>query len=141
MVSPTSADLRVVSRSIREGTFLMPEGKPAVRGYRFGAFELDLKSGELRRQGVKVKLQEQPFAVLRLLLEHPGEVVTKEQLRDSIWPSNTFVDFDHGLHAAVTRVREALGDSADSPRFVETLQRRGYRFIAPAEVIGAPAPP
>jgi TolB-like protein/DNA-binding winged helix-turn-helix (wHTH) protein/Tfp pilus assembly protein PilF len=128
-------------RAIGREIFLIAEDRPAPRGYRFGVFELDLKSGELRRQGRRVKLQEQPFAVLRLLLEHPGEVVTKEELRNSIWPSNTFVDFDHGLHAAVTRVREALSDSADSPRFVETLPRRGYRFIAPAEEIGAPASP
>jgi len=111
-----------------------------VRSYRFGDFELDLKSGELRRQGRKVKLQEQPFAVLRMLLEHAGEVITKEELRNAVWPANTFVDFDHGLHAAVTRVREALGDSAENPRFVETLQRRGYRFIAPLETIPAPPP-
>jgi len=120
---------------------LSSEKKLAVRGYRFGEFELELKSGDLRRQGRKVKLQEQPFAVLRLLLEHPAEVISKEELQNSIWPSNTFVDFDHGLHAAVARVRDALGDSAERPRFVETLQRRGYRFIAPVEEILAPPPP
>jgi Tol biopolymer transport system component/DNA-binding winged helix-turn-helix (wHTH) protein len=98
---------------------------------RFGVFELDLRAGELRRQGAKVKLQEQPFQVLAQLLEKPGEVVTREELRSRLWPADTFVDFDHSLNAAIRRLRDALGDSADNPRFVETVARRGYRFLAP----------
>src|SRR3989454_2189361 len=96
---------------------------------RFGVFELDLRSRELRKQGVRVKLQEQPFQVLQVLLERPGEVVTREELRQKIWPSDTFVDFEGGVYNAVKRLRDALGDTADTPRFVETIPRRGYRFI------------
>lgn len=104
--------------------------------FQFGVFELDLKAGELRKQGLKIKLQEQPFQVLALLLENAGDLVPKEQLQRRIWPADTFVDFDHGLHSAITRLREALGDSSESPRFIETLARRGYRFVAPVKVIG-----
>src|SRR5215467_1626360 len=99
--------------------------------FQFGVFELDPRRAELRKQGVKVKLQEQPLKVLQLLLEHSGQIVTREQLRSRIWPANTFVEFDHGLYSAMARLREALGDSSDSPRFIETVARRGYRFIAP----------
>jgi len=98
---------------------------------RFATFEVNLRAGELRKQGVRIKLQEQPFHVLKILLERPGEVVTREELRAAIWQSDTFVDFDNGLNTSINKLREALGDSADSPRFVETLPRRGYRFIAP----------
>jgi DNA-binding winged helix-turn-helix (wHTH) protein len=98
---------------------------------RFGLFEADLVAGELRKNGNRIRLQEQPFQVLAALLESPGEVVTREQLRQKIWPADTFVDFDHSLNTAINKIREALGDSAASPRFVETLARRGYRFIAP----------
>lgn len=104
---------------------------------RFGSFEVSPRGGELRRNGSKIKLQEQPFQVLTLLLAKPGEVVTREELRDKLWPANTFVDFDHGLNAAVKRLRDALGDSAENPRFIETLARRGYRFIAPVVNEGA----
>ncbi len=97
---------------------------------RFGVFELDTESRELRKQGVKVRLQEQPFQILQVLLEHPGKVVTREELQQRIWPSDTFVDFDRGLYNAIKKLREALRDSAESPRFIETLSRRGYRFIA-----------
>jgi TolB-like protein/DNA-binding winged helix-turn-helix (wHTH) protein/Tfp pilus assembly protein PilF len=100
---------------------------------RFGVFEVDLRTGELRRQGLRLKLPSQSFQVLKVLLEHPGELVSREELREKLWPADTFVDFDHGLNAAVNRLREALGDSADSPRFVETLPRRGYRLIVPVE--------
>src|SRR6201981_1142153 len=100
---------------------------------RFGIFEVDLRAGQLRRSGVKVRLQEQPFQVLSMLLERPGEVVTREDLHARLWPADTFVDFDHGLNAAVKRLRDALGDSAENPRFVETLARRGSRFISPVE--------
>ena len=95
----------------------------------FSIFELDLKAGELRRNGTKVKIQEQPFQILAALLERPGEVVTREELRNRLWPADTFVDFDHGLNAAIKRLRDALGESAETPVFVETLARRGYRFI------------
>src|SRR5439155_8898437 len=97
----------------------------------FGRFELDLQSGELRHAGQKVKLQEQPFQVLARLLENPGKIVTREELRSKLWPEDTFVDFDHSLNAAIKRLRDALGESADAPVFIETLARRGYRFIAP----------
>jgi DNA-binding winged helix-turn-helix (wHTH) protein/Tol biopolymer transport system component len=104
----------------------------------FGVFQVDLRAGELRKNGVKVKLQEQPFQVLCLLLDHPGELVSREEFRNRLWPADTFVDFDHGLNAAIKRLRDALGDSADSPAFIETLARRGYRFIAPVEGGAAP---
>jgi len=100
-------------------------------------FELDLSAGELRKSGVKQRLQGQPFQVLALLLERAGEVVTREELQQKLWPSDTFVDFDHSLNTAINKVREALGDSASNPRYVETLARRGYRFIAPVQ---APLP-
>jgi TolB-like protein/DNA-binding winged helix-turn-helix (wHTH) protein/Tfp pilus assembly protein PilF len=103
------------------------------RTYRFATFELDSRSGELLKEGRKLRLQEQPFQVLRLLLENPGEVVTREELRQKLWPEDTFVDFDHGLNNAVNRLRELLSDSAEKPRYIETLPRRGYRFIAPVE--------
>jgi cholera toxin transcriptional activator len=105
----------------------------STRVARFGVFELDLSAGELRKNGVKLRLQEQPFQVLALLLERSGEVVTREELQQKLWPSDTFVDFDHSLNTAINKVREALGDSASSPRYVETLARRGYRFIAPVQ--------
>src|SRR5260370_24482461 len=97
----------------------------------FGVFEVDVRSGELRKQGVRIKLQEQPFHVLTVLLQRPGEVVTREELRNQNWPPDTFVDFDNSLNTAINKLREALGDSADNSRFVETLPRRGYRFLVP----------
>jgi DNA-binding winged helix-turn-helix (wHTH) protein len=104
-----------------------------ARVARFGLFELDLSAGELRKGGVKLRLQGQPFQVLAVLLERAGDVVTREELQQKLWPSDTFVDFDHSLNTAINKVREALGDSASSPRYVETLARRGYRFIAPVQ--------
>jgi DNA-binding winged helix-turn-helix (wHTH) protein/tetratricopeptide (TPR) repeat protein len=98
---------------------------------RFGNFEIDVRAGELRRNGVKLKLQEQPFQILCMLVERPGEVVTREELRNRLWSADTFVDFDHSLNAAIKRLRDALGESADAPVFIETMARRGYRFIAP----------
>src|SRR6267378_1418826 len=98
------------------------------RVFRFGVFQVDVRAGELRKNGVKLKLQEQPFQVLCLLLEHPGELVSREELRSRLWSADTFVDFDHGLNAAIKRLRDALGESADTPVFIETLARRGYRF-------------
>lgn len=103
---------------------------------RFGVFQADARSGELRRDGVRVKLQEQPFQVLVLLLERPGEVVTREELTQRLWPDNTFVDFERGLNKAINRLREALKDNAEKPRFIETLPHRGYRFIAPVDGAG-----
>ena len=104
------------------------------RHVRFGVFELDLQSGELRKSGSRLALQQQPLQLLSVLLERPGELVTREDLRKRLWPDDTFVDFEHGLNAAVKRLRDTLGDSADSPRFVETVPRRGYRFIAPTNL-------
>lgn len=109
-----------------EGGHLLPNT------VRFGIFEVDLRAGELRKRGTKIRLQEKPFQVLAMLLEKPGEVVRREELQNRLWP-DTIVEFEHNLNAAVKRLREALGDPADSPRFVETLPRRGYRFIAPIE--------
>src|SRR3981081_49733 len=97
---------------------------------RFGVFEVDLRAAELRKRGVRIKLQEQPFRILSLLLEHPGEVVTREELREELWPAHTFVDFDRSLNKAMTKLRSALADSAESPRYVETVPRHGYRFLA-----------
>src|SRR5215470_15842784 len=112
-----------------------------VRGVlRFGVFELDPRSGDLRRNGLKLKLTGQPFQVLAMLLERRGDVVTREEIQKRLWPADTFVDFDHSLNTAINKIREALGDSAESPRFVETVPRRGYRFIAPVDV-GAPLVP
>jgi DNA-binding winged helix-turn-helix (wHTH) protein len=103
---------------------------------QFGVFELDLQRVELRKQGAKIKLQEQPLKVLQLLLENPGQIVSREQIRTRIWPANTFVEFDQGLYSAMARLRDTLGDSSDSPRFIETVPRRGYRFIAPVTESG-----
>src|SRR5579863_5641189 len=102
---------------------------------RFGVFELDLRAGELRKHGLRIRIQEQPFQVLVMLLEHPGDVVTREELQKKLWPADTFVDFDHGLNKAISKIREALSDSVESPRFVETVARRGYRFLADVNVV------
>ena len=99
---------------------------------RFDVFALDLRAGELYKSGRKIKLQEQPFRILAMLLEQPGQVVTREQLRERLWPEHTFVDFDHSLNTAVKKLRQALNDEADKPRFIETLPKRGYRFVGPA---------
>lgn len=111
----------------------MSDTHPATRVARFGSFEVDLRAGELRKKGVRIRLQEKPFQMLSALLEHPGELITREALRQRLWSSDTFVDFDGSLNTAVGKLREALGDSAENPRFVETVPRRGYRFIAPVE--------
>jgi cholera toxin transcriptional activator len=112
----------------------MTDTRPARR-YRFGVFEVDATTGELRRQGVRIKLHSQPFHVLFMLLERPGEVLTREEISRELWPDGTFVDYEHGVNSAVNRLRDALGDKASNPRFVETLARRGYRFVAPVERI------
>ncbi len=108
----------------------MEATRRSQREFRFGLFRVDLDAAELRKQGHRIRLQEQPFQVLAMFLERPGEVVTREELRKKLWPADTFVDFDHGLNIAINKLREALGDSAEEPRFIETLPRRGYRFIA-----------
>jgi cholera toxin transcriptional activator len=122
---------------VLHSALFMPVPQSNGRIVRFGVFELDLAAGELRRNGVKLRLQEQPFQVLAILLERAGDVVTRDDLRQKLWQSDTFVDFDHSLNTAVNKLRETLGDSASSPRYVETLARRGYRFIAPVQ---QPAP-
>src|SRR5262245_1650406 len=114
---------------------MLPEQR-MLRVARFGAFEADLQSEELRRQGLKVRLRGKPFRILALLLERPGEPVTRQELREKLWHDGTFVDFDHGLNNAVNKLREALGDSASIPRFIETLPGLGYRFIAPVALDG-----
>src|SRR5271170_1838737 len=118
----------------------MPTSQLGVRLLRFDNFELDLRTGELRKHGVRLRLQGQPLQVLAALLEHAGDVVTREELRALIWTTDTFVDFDHSLHNAVARIREVLGDSAERPHYIETLPRRGYRFIAPVDAGDIPAP-
>jgi len=107
----------------------MESAHPSRGAVRFGVFEVDLRAGELRKRGVKIKLQDQPFQILQILLERSGEVVTREEIRGRIWPADTFVDFDQGLNNAIKRLRESLSDSPDNPRFIETIPRRGYRFI------------
>lgn len=104
---------------------------PASRVIRFGVFEVDPRSGELRKHGIRIRLQDQPYQILAILLDHPGEIVSREEIRERLWPGDTFVNFDHSLNTAVMRLREALSDSSDNPRFIETIPRRGYRFIAP----------
>jgi DNA-binding winged helix-turn-helix (wHTH) protein len=128
-----------MNSSPRKDEATVPDSAPRL--VRFGIFELDLETGELRRKGARVPLQEQPFQVLAELVRRPGELVTREQLRARLWPAAVFVDFDHGLNKAVGKVRDALGDLAERPRFVETLERRGYRFIAQVERarVGRPA--
>ena len=111
-------------------------GPAPPRRYRFGAFEADVSTGELRRQGIRLRLNAQPFQVLCLLLDRPGELLTRDQIASHLWPDGTYVDSEHGVNSAVNRIREALNDSASSPRFIETLARRGYRFVAPVERIG-----
>lgn len=112
-----------------------------ARRYRFGVFEADASTGELRRQGIRIKLNAQPFQVLVMLLERSGELLTREDISRELWPDGVFVDAEHGVNSAVNRIREALGDTASNPRFVQTLARRGYRFVAPVERIGASEDP
>jgi DNA-binding winged helix-turn-helix (wHTH) protein len=112
---------------------LMPQPAPGAAILRFDVYALDLRAGELFKSGRKIKLQEQPFRILTMLLEHPGELVTREELRRRLWSEDTFVDFEHSLNTAIKKLRRALCDEADKPRFVETLPRRGYRFIGSVE--------
>lgn len=110
-------------------------GSPSSRSQiiRFATFELEPRAGELRKGGIRIRLQVQPFQVLQILLEHPGEVITREELQKRIWPADTFVDFDHGLNNAIKRLRETLSDEAETPRYIETIPLRGYRFIGNIE--------
>src|SRR5215470_1789892 len=117
----------------------MPQPDLVPTVVRFSHFEVDVRAGELRKHGRRVRLQEQPLRVLSMLLERPGELVTREELRLSLWPVDTFVDFDHGLNSAVARLRDTLCDSADTPRFVETIPRKGYRFVGQVEEVEPPA--
>src|SRR6201997_3432618 len=115
-----------------------PAPNPVVR---FGTYEVSLQSGELRKGGLRIRVQQQPMKLLEVLLEHPGEVVTREELRSRVWPSESFGDFDQALNIAIGKLRSALGDSAESPRFIETLPKRGYRFIADVSVVDTGARP
>ena len=120
-------------------------GRNGHRTVRFGAFEADLHAGEVRKSGSRIKLQDQPFKVLQILLEHPGVLVTRDELQSRIWPSENFGDFDHAVNVAIGKLRTALGDTADNPCFIETVPRRGYRFVGkleepPVEVAPPKAP-
>src|SRR6266852_6768023 len=128
VASPPAGRTVVLNSRVTQATMAVPI--PSFR-VRFGVFEADLRCGELHKQGIKIKLHDQPFQVLAMLLERPGELVTREQLYQKLWAADTFVDFDVGLNSAIKRLRDALGDSAEEPRYIETLPRRGYRFIAP----------
>jgi DNA-binding winged helix-turn-helix (wHTH) protein len=121
---------------LNAGGFSVREFPSSVLSVRFGVFEVDVRAGELRKKGIRIRLQGQPFLLLITLLKQQGEVVTREELRRTLWPQDTFVDFDHSRGTAINKLREVLGDSAANPRFVETLPRRGYRFIAPVVVVG-----
>src|SRR5437868_3525858 len=114
----------------------MESASDTISKVRFGEFEVDLRSGELRRNGARIKLQEQPFQILASLLERPGDVVTRDELRRKLWPEGIHLDFENGLNIAVKKLRQALGDEAETHRFIETLPRRGYRFLAPVETAG-----
>jgi cholera toxin transcriptional activator len=126
---PTTNDFLAVHYGL--AVMPLPSSNRETSLLRFGVFEVDMAAGELRKNGARIRLQEQPFQVLTALLQNAGQVVTRDYLRETIWPADTFVDFDHSLNTAVNKIRESLGDSASNPRFVETLARRGYRFIAP----------
>jgi eukaryotic-like serine/threonine-protein kinase len=111
-----------------------------ARFFRFGPFELNVRAGELRKHGIRIKLREQPIRILVMLLEHPGEVVLRDEIRFQLWPNNTIVEFDHGINAVIQKLRDALGESADKPRYVETVARRGYRFLGDVERVGEALP-
>src|ERR1700676_516118 len=114
-------------------------GSPAAN-IRFGPFELDVRAAELCKAGLRIRLQDQPFQILRMLLKCPGEVVLREEIRNQLWPNDTVVEFDHSINTAVKRLRDALGESADKPRYIETLARRGYRFIGELDAANRPTP-
>src|SRR6516162_3473053 len=112
----------------------MTAGGRAPQTYRFGLFEVDERQGDILKQGSRMRLRGRPYDILLILLDRPGELITREELRARLWSSDTFVDFDHGLNASVNRLRDVLGDSAETPRFIETIPRKGYRFLAPVTV-------
>src|SRR6185369_7136346 len=112
---------------VLQGSWVMAEAKRTGAPVRFGAFEADVDARQLRKHGLRIKLADQPFLLLSELLERPGEILTREELQSKLWPSDTFVDFDRGLNKAMNRLREVLGDSAEEPRYIETVPRRGYR--------------
>src|SRR5450631_165134 len=122
------------STNFRTLGFAMTQAAQPFRRLRFGVFEADFRTGELTKRGKRVRLQEQPFQLLAMLLDRPGDLVTREELHGKLWPQ-TIVDFDHGLNKAISKIREALGDSAENPRFIETVARRGYRFLADVAVV------
>src|SRR6516165_5725456 len=109
--------------------------------YSFGVFELDSRARELKKHGVRIKLQEQPLRILLMLAQHPGEVITREQIQSELWPAGTYVDYENAINSSVRKLREALGDSPANPRFIETLSRRGYRLLVPVSRDGVEAPP
>src|SRR5436305_1560767 len=115
----------------------MQETAKSARVFRFGVFEMDAATGELRKQGLRIRMQEQPAQFLLILLDRAGEVVTREEIRRKLWPPDTFVDFDQGLGASLRKLRQALGDDAETPRYIETIPKRGFRFVAPVERISA----
>src|SRR6202047_4370209 len=117
------------------------ESPPPSSVVRFGTYEVSLESGEVRKAGLRIRVEQQPMKLLEILLEHPGEVVTREELRSRVWPNESFGDFDQALNIAIGKLRSALGDSAESPRFIETLPKRGYRFIAGVSVVDAESRP
>src|SRR5215471_10047421 len=110
-----------------------------MRLVHFGPFEANFTTGELRKHGIRLKLQDQPLQILKMLLAHPGELVTREEIQQKLWPSGTFVDFENGLNSAVNRLRDAIGDSAERPKFIATIPRKGYRFVAPVERVNGTA--
>src|SRR5215475_8087270 len=118
----------------------MPADAQRVERVRFDSFEANLATGELRKSGIRLRLHDQPFQVLAILIRRPGELVSREELQKVLWPDGTFVDFENGLNSAVNRLREALGDSADAPKFIETIPRRGYRFVGHPENIPSEGP-
>src|SRR5579864_7800348 len=130
---PADRRFQLPSKDVLDCASLVPGGMPkperVSRVIRFGLFEADLAAGELRKNGLKIKLQDRPFEILSFLLERPGELISREEFRQRLWPADTFVDFDHSLNASINKLRQALDDPADNPRFVATVGRRGYRFI------------
>src|SRR5579872_142253 len=114
---------------------MSPQSSNTARRFRFGAFDFDVRAGELRKHGIRIKLREQSGKILQLLLEHPGEVVLRDEIRLRLWPNDTIVEFDHAINVAIQRIRDALGESAERPRYIETVARRGYRFLGEVEQV------
>ena len=136
-----SVNIKMVYSASAGGGHSMTLKVATTAHIRIGSYELDLQAGELHKGGFRVRLQEQPFEILAIFVDRPGEVVTREELRHKLWPADTFVDFEHGLNKAINKLRQALGDDAGNPRYIETLPRRGYRLIAPVEAVAPVSPP